>query len=440
MFLSSSIARIGAALAIALALVSTVPEQADAQLIKRVKKVITDAAESESLSQIDRLVRGKVKCVFDDEECIRKAEESGEGAVLTDKDGKVLVDAAGNPVTDPQEGARMAGGGAPASAPGTGASANYDFTPGEEILVFDDYTRDRVGDFPRGFELVQGSFEIVDWQGSRYLRAVSPGLFGIPLPRTLPERFTAEFAVNLRHGNASVRLIPARAYYGPNRSYNGTAVSVEYSQAGVRPSANRGPSAMAMVGSEVRDAVVPVRVMADGDHMKVYLGDRRVANVPNAIFPRSDTLFIAVSAAAEQRPILIGPVRIAGGGLDLYSRLERDGRVATQGIYFATNSADVRPESAPTLEQIATMLRQHPSLRISIEGHTDSDGDDAHNQTLSERRAAAVKAMLISSYGIDASRLNSAGFGESRPVADNGTPEGKQQNRRVELVRIDSGS
>ena len=172
--------------------------------------------------------------------------------------------------------------------------------------------------------------------------------------------------------------------------------------------------------------------------MKVFIGEKRVANVPNAVFPRSDTLFIAVSWASEASPILIGPVRIAGGGRDLYDRLAKDGRAATQGILFASGSARIRPESTPTLEEIGKMLEEHPGLRIAIEGHTDSDGEDAFNQELSESRAAAVKSYLVDRHGIDASRLESAGFGESRPVADNADPEGKQQNRRVELVRLDA--
>ena len=132
----------------------------------------------------------------------------------------------------------------------------------------------------------------------------------------------------------------------------------------------------------------------------------------------------------------MGPVRIAGSTVDLYDRLTRDGRVTTRGILFDVDSDVIQPESAPTLEEIGTTLQEHPDLRISIEGHTDSDGDEASNQQLSERRAEAVRARLIDDYGIDPSRLEAAGYGESRPVAPNDTPEGKQQNRRVELVRI----
>ena len=134
---------------------------------------------------------------------------------------------------------------------------------------------------------------------------------------------------------------------------------------------------------------------------------------------------------------MIGPVRIATGGRDLYESLTRDGRVATQGILFSTNSDVIRPESTPTLKEIGEMLRAHPELQLQIEGHTDSDGDDAYNLELSGRRAAAVRIYLVEAFGIDAGRLETSGFGESKPAADNATPEGRQQNRRVELVRKD---
>jgi outer membrane protein OmpA-like peptidoglycan-associated protein len=213
-------------------------------------------------------------------------------------------------------------------------------------------------------------------------------------------------------------------------------VTTEYGTAGVRPTGGEvGPRALASA-SVLHEQVATVHVMADGDHMKVYVADSRVANVPNAVFPRSDTLFLAVSSASANNPIIIGPIRIAGGGRDLYDRLAEEGRVATQGIYFDVNSATIRSESGPTLEDIGTMLQNHPELRISIEGHTDSDGDDAYNLQLSELRAASVRDYLIANYDIDESRLESKGLGETMPVADNSTTEGKQQNRRVELVRL----
>jgi OOP family OmpA-OmpF porin len=420
-----------------LALTALLAVNAEGQILKRLKETVKGAAEDETMSQVDRLVRGKIRCVFDDLECIHAAETSGKGAVLTDDQGSVLLDDDGKPVSDPDEGARIAEDGEHVARPGEGAWANYDFVPGDEILLFDDFTHDEVGDFPRRFDLVQGNFEIVEWKGGRYLRATSGGIFAIPLPKTLPERFTIEYSVHLTHGNAYARLMPGRAFYGPARDYHGSAASVGYSRAGLLRVGGAGPETLTGIDAKpLWDNVVPVRIMADGDHLKMYLGERRVANAPNAVFPRSDSLFVAVGSAAEKHPILIGPIKVAAGGRDLYDHLARDGRVATQGILFASGSARIRPESTPTLAEIGQMLQEHPDLRLSIEGHTDSDGDDAFNQDLSERRAAAVKDYLVAQLNVDQGRLETAGFGESRPVADNASPEGKQQNRRVELVQL----
>lgn len=431
-----------------------VPSTADAQFLKKLKEAATDAAEDEAVNQVDRMVRSGVACVFNDIECIQKALDSGEDVYLTDADGEPVVDEEGHTVADPQEAAELLGeppppgpgasrpgaGAGPGAVggprPGEGAWANYDFVPGERILVMADYADDNVGDFPRRFDLIEGSFDVIEWQGNRYVRALSGGIFAIPLPETLPEKFTIETSVSLQHGNAYLRMMPGRAFQGRSRKYVGSAISAEYGEVGVL-AVETGPEAMAGIDAAlVRDGVVPLRIMADGEHMKVFLGERRVANVPNAVFPRSDTLFVAVGSAHAEMPILFGPLRIAGGGADLYDQLARDGRVTTQGILFDVNSDVIRPESTPTLVEIGEMLGAHPELRISIEGHTDSDGDDAFNQQLSERRAASVKAYLAEKFAIDAGRLESAGFGESKPAVPNETPEGKQQNRRVELVKL----
>jgi OmpA-OmpF porin, OOP family len=81
------------------------------------------------------------------------------------------------------------------------------------------------------------------------------------------------------------------------------------------------------------------------------------------------------------------------------------------------------------------MLKDHPELKLTIEGHTDNVGSAASNQALSEKRAAAVRQFLIDSYQVDAARLEAKGLGQSKPAGSNDTPEGRQNNRRVELVK-----
>jgi outer membrane protein OmpA-like peptidoglycan-associated protein len=113
--------------------------------------------------------------------------------------------------------------------------------------------------------------------------------------------------------------------------------------------------------------------------------------------------------------------------------LLESGRVRLYGINFDYDSEVIREESKPTLDRIIAMLKSQPTLKIIIEGHTDSEGSDEHNKILSQQRAESVKLYLVSA-GIDASRLFTEGYGESKPVASNETATGRAQNRRVELV------
>ncbi len=111
------------------------------------------------------------------------------------------------------------------------------------------------------------------------------------------------------------------------------------------------------------------------------------------------------------------------------------GNITLPNVTFALNSADIEAASAITLDQVADALHGCPDRHVRIEAHTDSTGSEGYNQALSERRAASVRSYLVD-HGVDADALESKGFGESDPVADNATEEGRAQNRRVELNRM----
>jgi outer membrane protein OmpA-like peptidoglycan-associated protein len=125
------------------------------------------------------------------------------------------------------------------------------------------------------------------------------------------------------------------------------------------------------------------------------------------------------------------------GGMSLLEHaLAETGHADVYDIYFDFNSDEIRDESEPTLHDIGDILRRHPEWKLSIAGHTDSIGGDAPNLDLSKRRAAAVKNALVARFGVNNGRLVTTGYGKSRPVDTNETPEGRARNRRVELVKL----
>ena len=121
---------------------------------------------------------------------------------------------------------------------------------------------------------------------------------------------------------------------------------------------------------------------------------------------------------------------------EMQKSISQTGRIALYGILFDFNKADLKPESEPTIEEMAKLLKSSPGLRVVITGHTDSVGDFEFNRELSQKRAAAVVKALISKHGIDASRLMPFGASFASPVATNQTEEGRTKNRRVEIVEI----
>jgi outer membrane protein OmpA-like peptidoglycan-associated protein len=318
-----------------------------------------------------------------------------------------------------------AGGAGPAAAPAV--NSGRDFTPGTRVLLATDFARDEIGDFPRRFELKSGNMEVADVGGTRYLRVTSHGEFEIPLPETLPEMFTLEFDLKPVEGWTQ------SVYFTDEQERRA------YLTFGTEDGGIEGPhSYRVRSGVDNPDRpnhVFRVQVMADGKYVKVYMDGKRVANAPNADIGRANKI-VFETMANDKHPVLVGNIRIAAGGKDLYKALEESGRVTADGVLFDTNSDRLRPESEAVLKEIGDMLAKHADMRLAIEGHTDDVGQAAANQALSAKRAAAVKAYLVAKHGVAAGRLESKGFGASKPVAGNADEAGRQKNRRVELVKL----
>ena len=145
-------------------------------------------------------------------------------------------------------------------------------------------------------------------------------------------------------------------------------------------------------------------------------------------------LFRSCTPDETGHQLFIRNVRIAEGGADPYKQLMTDGKLITHGITFDVAKATIKPESYGTLNTIVSIMKDNAAVKFEIGGHSDSDGDDASNLKLSQSRADAVRDKLIS-MGIDATRLTAKGYGESKPLVPNSSPENKANNRRVEFVK-----
>ena len=169
--------------------------------------------------------------------------------------------------------------------------------------------------------------------------------------------------------------------------------------------------------------------------LKAYMDDTRLINLPRIDFDPKGLTFDSYHAN-NKNLYYVKNVRIAEGGVKYYDRVLNDGKIIVHGIRFDVNKATLKPESMGAINEIYSIMEKNPVLKFSVEGHTDSAGDNDFNQKLSEQRAEAVKDKLIE-MGISPDRLTSKGFGESLPIASNDTPEGKANNRRVEFVKMD---
>lgn len=319
-----------------------------------------------------------------------------------------------------------------AEQPGEGVWRNYDFVPGARVWFASDFSEEPVGRFPAGqLEFVTGNMQIVELDGERVLELTSNGVFRVRLPEQLPEDFTVEFTLKSGTPNQATRVsfTPVEGAFSKLEGH--------YLTFNRRPGVYSRGQEVSTVGRArgLADEFAEVKFQQDGAYAIVYVGTERVSNLPNANFARSDAIEFQISANARF-PSYVKDIVVAVGLDDLYGKLMETGEFTTRGIFFDFNSAELRGESTPVLEQIRSAMAKHPELRVIFEGHTDNVGDDAYNLALSEKRAQAVVAYLEGN-GIDGSRMTAVGKGEMAPVADNATPEGRAENRRV-VLRVPS--
>lgn len=330
-------------------------------------------------------------------------------------------------------------------------TSKFDFIPGEKVIFYDDFSAESVGDFPVQW-LTNGSGEIVTsakFEG-RWFQITKTGYY-IPEAKELnTENYTIEFdlVVLNNEGGAS----------SPSSTVDLFLLSGELSspmggsqpgQAGFRIhseydifSWNNWSEALEWQGDEGQVACTfkasqkyHMALWVQKQRVRVYANDQKILDLPRGLQPNYTYNIFRIEDNSDETTPLISNFRIATGLPDTRNKLITEGKLISYGIYFDVNSDKVKPESNATLKEISQVLKDNPAVKITIVGHTDSDGETALNLALSKRRALSVKKELNAAFGIETSRLETDGKGEGLPLAANDNALNKAKNRRVEFIK-----
>ncbi|MGD9493041.1 MAG: OmpA family protein [Bacteroidales bacterium] len=321
----------------------------------------------------------------------------------------------------------------------------YDFVPGTEIIFIDNQQSEQSGEFPSKWDLVSGTIENARFGDDNVILFRETGNFPngiVPLLKNpsaddLPDEFTVEFDAYFEKGKYSNYYV--FFYDAKNKSQKKlrdlfVVINVNHAKYGYSDIENQLENTKFSNKDNESAHWRHVAISFNKRAMKVYLDETRLLNIPN-ITDNPTGITIGVNHASIENNEIIKNIRIAKGAVPLYDKVFTDGKFVTTGITFDVNKATIKPESMGAINYVFKMMQDNPDLRFSIEGHTDSDGDETMNQTLSEQRALSVRAQLIK-LGIAADRLTTKGWGESVPMVANDSPEGKAQNRRVEFIKL----
>ena len=311
-------------------------------------------------------------------------------------------------------------------------SEGWDFVPGEQLLLFDDFTDMPKGAAPPHWAVRKSAAKLT--ANGRLLLPQSGQLW--PNVKTWPNNFTIEQDIALEKpgepgerdfywifGNAEEERtwrIVARCEDDPG--------ICRFQLESEDSTLGRG-EAKYTIGKPGAFALW----VQDG-RIRVYFNRERLIDVNQVSVKKWSTAWI--ETVNDDAPISFGNFRIAESAPDFSKTIFASGRFVTHGIQFDVNSDRLRPESEPVLKMIADALCAEAALKLRIEGHTDSSGDAAKNLDLSKRRAESVKATLVKQFSIAGDRLTADGLGQTKPLADNATPNGRAQNRRVEFVKL----
>lgn len=429
------------------------------QLQAQLLKTLGDKAKAKIGQRANNKVDKAMDKTLDEVEEGTKVKKDEDGDVkVKEADGtKVKVDADGDTKIKNPDGTKEKG-----KSTSLSFTSKYDFVPGEKVVGFEDFSKAEIGDFPTRWN-TNATAEVVTINNKegKWLKLSKEGIWHPEFITSLPENFTLEFDVAVNNDWAGTHFAVNLANLNKPQDYTdyyhyvnwrgNHAVHMELKPGLTgRTTANSRLIAGSSGNHTVNNTVdfkgwdngssnfAHISMWRQGPRLRVYANGEKIWDIPRAFDATSK--YNAVTFAMQgsykiEDYFLLGNVRLAVGAADTRNKLITEGKFVTRGILFDVNSDRIKPESAGALKDIANVLKENADIKVKIVGHTDSDGDDKANLTLSEKRAAAVKAHLVKEYGINDGNLTTEGKGEAQLVDKSPTPEGKANNRRVEFIK-----
>ncbi len=415
------------------------PQQAEAQFFKKLAKKAQDKIEREAEKRAERRVNKKIDDGYD------KIEDGIDGKGKKKKKKKKKKgnkDENDNNSSDTNSTSNEDNNSGDSKKEKSKTPkvvwSKYDFIPGDTVLFEDAPSTDEEnGEFPSRWDLYEGAIEIGEVDGENVIMFLQGGGSIVPYLKNskedyLPEVFTIEMDVWFEKGNT------ARRYWITLRDDKNQRSKGLNDRLTVYPNGLRFLSTdKRYPGTEKNNwSKNPtgtwrhVSIAYTKGKFKAYMDDTRLINIPHL-----EGNPWGITIKGEKDKMYIKNIRIAKGGVKYYDRVLSEGKIIVNGIKFDINKATLKAESMGPINKIYQLMVKKTDLNFSVEGHTDSDGGDKANMTLSKARGKAVMDKLIS-MGIAKSRLKHGGFGESKPIDNNSTPEGKANNRRVEFVKF----
>ncbi|MBT8317744.1 MAG: OmpA family protein, partial [Lutibacter sp.] len=412
-----------------------VPQQTEAQFFKKLAKKAKEKIDKEAEKRAEKRVNKKIDKEFDKAEDVLDGKKKDKKT--TEKEGNSNTNEKG---VNNSESINSDEANAKSNKP-TVVWSKFDFVPGETVIFEDGPSADEEnGEFPSRWDLYKGNAEIGNVDGDNVIMFISNQSYIVPYLKNsnedyLPDVFTLELDVWFPKGSTTRnRLWIFLSDQKNNRQKTERLVvmphSLEFKDSGKPyPGTERLGWTVETDGSWKHISVAFTK-----GKFKAYFNDTRLINVPHLEVNPSG---ITIEADSDQ--IYIKNFRIAKGGVKYYDRVLSEGKIVVNGIKFDVNKATLKTESMGPINEIYKLMVDNPTVNFSVEGHTDSDGDDDSNLSLSKARGKSVMNKLID-MGISSNRLKSTGFGESKPIDNNSTPEGKANNRRVEFVKFSGSS